>query len=92
MTIGGIYGGIFTPVEAAGVGAGFAFLMLVLRRRMTGAVISHVIRDTLRTTGMCFLILIGASVFAPFIALSGLPAVVAGRFDALPWGRRGRSC
>ncbi len=89
LTIGGIYGGIFTPVEAAGVGAGFAFLMLVLRRRTTGAVISHVIRDTLRTTGMCFLILIGASVFAPFIALSGLPAVVAGRFDALPLGPTG---
>jgi len=86
LTIGGIYTGIFTPVEAAGVGAAFASLMLILRRRVSLPVLREVVGDTLRTTGMCFLILIGASVFAPFIALSGLPAIVASTFIDSPLG------
>ncbi|MFN3954045.1 MAG: TRAP transporter large permease [Pararhodobacter sp.] len=80
LTIGGIYTGIFTPVEAAGVGAFFASVMLVIRGQVKWAVLRDVVRDTLRTTGMAFLILIGASVFSPFIALSGLPGIVAGAF------------
>lgn len=86
LTIGGIYTGTFTPVEAAGVGAAFASLMLILRRRVSFPVLKEVVGDTLRTTGMCFLILIGASVFAPFIALSGLPAIVASTFIDSPLG------
>jgi len=80
LTIGGIYTGFFTPVEAAGVGAAFAAVMLILRGQLRLPVIAEVVRDTLRTTGMTFLILIGASVFAPFVALSGLPSLVAGTF------------
>jgi len=80
LTIGGIYTGVFTPVEAAGVGAFFASIMLVVRGQLKWRVIREVLRDTLRTTGMAFLILIGATVFAPFIALSGLPGMVAGAF------------
>jgi len=80
LTIGGIYTGVFTPVEAAGVGAFFAAFMLVIRGQLKWHVIREVLRDTLRTTGMAFLILIGATVFAPFIALSGLPSMVAGAF------------
>jgi tripartite ATP-independent transporter DctM subunit len=80
LTIGGIYAGIFTPVEAAGVGAFFASIMIVFRRKLSFATLRSVVSDTMRTTGMCFLILIGASVFSPFIALSGLPGLVAGFF------------
>jgi tripartite ATP-independent transporter DctM subunit len=86
LTIGGIYTGIFTPVEAAGVGAAFASLMLIIRRKVCLLVLREVVGDTLRTTGMCFLILIGASVFAPFIALSGLPAIVTSTFIDSPLG------
>jgi tripartite ATP-independent transporter DctM subunit len=80
LTIGGIYTGIFTPVEAAGVGAFLAAVMLIFRRQVSLPVVREVSLDTLRTTGMCFLILIGANVFAPFISLSGLPALVADTF------------
>jgi len=80
LTIGGIYTGVFTPVEAAGVGAFFAAIMLVIRGQLKWGVLREVLRDTLRTTGMAFLILIGATVFAPFIALSGLPSMVAAAF------------
>lgn len=80
LTIGGIYTGFFTPVEAAGVGAAFAAVMLIIRGQLRLQVVAEVVRDTLRTTGMTFLILIGASVFSPFVALSGLPSLVAGAF------------
>ncbi|WP_106753463.1 TRAP transporter large permease [Pannonibacter carbonis] len=80
LTIGGIYSGLFTPVEASGVGAAFALLMLAIRRKFGLKTLRSVFLDTLQTTGMSFLILIGASVFAPFVALSGLPAMVADAF------------
>ncbi|CAN5731697.1 TRAP transporter large permease [soil metagenome] len=80
VTIGGIYTGFFTPVEAAGCGAFLACLMLVARRTASRSALRETAADTLRTTGMVFLILIGASVFTPFIALSGLPALVTGAF------------
>ena len=87
LTIGGIYSGLFTPEEAAGVGAFFAFLVVVARRKLTRTAVVTVASDTLQTTGLCFLILIGASVFAPFVSLSGLPAQVSGwvtGLDAAP--------
>jgi tripartite ATP-independent transporter DctM subunit len=89
LTIGGIYTGLFTPVEAAGVGAFLAAAMLIIRRLVSFATIREVSVDTLRTTGMCFLILIGANVFAPFVSLSGLPRVVADSFIASGLGAYG---
>lgn len=77
VTIGGIYLGLFTPVEAAGVGAGLAILMAVLRRRLSIHGFILALQNTLETTGLCFLILIGAMVFSPFVALSGLPAALS---------------
>jgi tripartite ATP-independent transporter DctM subunit len=89
LTIGGIYSGLFTPVEASGVGAAFALVMLVARRKLSLTTLRHVLRDTLQTTGMSFLILIGASVFSPFVALSGLPALVADSFAQAGLGAYG---
>ncbi|MFN4010035.1 MAG: TRAP transporter large permease [Pannonibacter sp.] len=86
LTIGGIYSGLFTPVEASGVGAAFALLMLAIRRKFGLKTLRSVFLDTLQTTGMSFLILIGASVFAPFVALSGLPAMVADAFAGAGMG------
>ncbi|ASJ73758.1 TRAP transporter large permease [Granulosicoccus antarcticus] len=77
ITIGGIYLGLFTPVEAAGIGASLAILMALLRRRLNLAEFIHAIKSTLETTGLCFLILIGAMVFSPFVALSQLPSALS---------------
>lgn len=77
ITIGGIYLGVFTPVEAAGVGAFLAILIAVLRKRLTRHGFFEAVRGTLETTGLCFLILIGAMVFSPFVALSGLPTALS---------------
>lgn len=86
ITIGGIYTGFFTPVEAAGVGAFFALVMLILRKKCTYDTLFTVSAETLRTTGMAFFILIGANVFAPFVALSHLPETIAGAVTGLGWG------
>ncbi|WP_419913200.1 TRAP transporter large permease [Hoeflea sp.] len=89
ITIGGLYTGFFTPVEAAGVGACFALLMLILRGKCTPHALWAASADTLRTTGMAFFILIGANVFAPFVALSHLPETIAGGMAALALGAYG---
>jgi len=85
-TIGGIYGGVFTPVEAAGVGAVMALAVVVARRRLTGAGQARVMLETARTTALAFLILIGAHVFGPFLALSRIPGSLAEGLAALDLG------
>jgi tripartite ATP-independent transporter DctM subunit len=77
LTIGGIYTGVFTTVEAAGVGAFFALLMYLGRLGLDLPRLGMVIADSLRTTGIVFIIVIGANVFSPFIALTKLPELVA---------------
>jgi len=77
ITIGGIYVGAFTPVEAASVGAFLALLYTLWRRALTPASFMEMLLDTVRTTSFVFLILIGALVFGPFLALSGLPETIA---------------
>lgn len=77
ISIGGIYAGAFTPGEAAAVGAFLAFLITIWRNALTPASLSEVLLDTVKTTSMVFLILIGALVFGPFLALSGLPMKIA---------------
>ncbi len=77
LTIGGIYGGVFTPVEAAGVGAFLAFLVALFRRTLSWTVMRQVLLATMRTTATSFLILVGATIFTPFIALSQIPKNLA---------------
>jgi len=72
LVMGGIYGGIFTPTEAAAAGAFSAFLIALGRRRLTKQNILTSLMNTLRTTGMVFVIIIGAVLFGYFMAASGL--------------------
>jgi tripartite ATP-independent transporter DctM subunit len=73
LTIGGIYGGVMTPVEASGTGAAMTLGVALLRRALTIDNLSQAILHTLRTTALTFMILIGAHVFIPFLALSEIP-------------------
>lgn len=72
VVIGGIYGGFFTPTEAAGVGAGISFLFALLRRSMSFGDFREVLVDSARTTGIMFGVLIGATMFSEFINYSGM--------------------
>ena len=76
LVIGGIYSGVFTPTEAAGFGAVGALLIGVLMRRLSWRQIGESLMDTVQTTSMIFLILIGAILFSAFLSLSGTPALM----------------
>jgi len=73
ITIGGIYAGVFSAIEAAGIGAIMALGVTVLRRALTWKNIQDVTTSTLKSTGTVFLILFGAFVFKTFVGFTGLP-------------------
>ncbi|MBU2497320.1 MAG: TRAP transporter large permease [Proteobacteria bacterium] len=71
---GGIYSGIFTPTEAAAIGASVSLAMLLIaRRKERWSIFTRSMVETARTTAMIFLIIIGIVIFAKFLALSRLP-------------------
>ena len=85
LVMGGIYGGVFTPTEAGGVGAFGGFLFAVARGRLGLAGLIEILAESARTTAMLFFILIGALTFSNFVNLAGLPAALAawvGQIDA----------
>ncbi len=73
VVIGGIYAGVFTPTEAAGVGAFGTFFFAIVRKKLTREVFNKSLVNTLRTTGMLFLIMMGAMIFGYFLSVSQLP-------------------
>jgi TRAP-type C4-dicarboxylate transport system permease large subunit len=77
VVVGGIYGGVFTPTEGAAVGAVAMLLIGLGQRSLSFADIVAALRQTAETSGMIFIILLGAEVFGAFLALSRLPAIAA---------------
>lgn len=88
-TIGGIYGGVFTPVEAAGVGAVMAFVVAAWRRTLDLRGLRTLLEQTVRTTAMSYLILIGAHVFTPFLAFAGVTDLITNGLLGLEFGPYG---
>jgi len=76
LTIGGIYGGLFSPVEAAAVGAGAVIAIGFVSRTLTLQMLWHAARDSVTTTATVMLILIAAHLINPFMALSHIPTTV----------------
>jgi len=72
VVLGGMYVGFFSPTEAAGVGAFGAILISFLLGRMDRKGFFSAVRETALTTGMIFMILIGAGIFNYFIDSTGL--------------------
>ena len=73
LVIGGIYGGVFTATEGAGVGAAGAFLFALARRTLTPRLLFDILVESTRTTAMLFTVLIGAMVFTNFINFTSMP-------------------
>ncbi|GAB5507024.1 MAG: TRAP transporter large permease [Rhizobiaceae bacterium] len=78
LTIGGIYAGVFSAIEAAGIGALLALLVTILRRALTWSNVKEVAASTLSSTGTVFLILFGAFVFKTFIGFTGVTTALTG--------------
>jgi tripartite ATP-independent transporter DctM subunit len=77
LVIGGIYGGVFTPTEAGGIGAFGAFVFALARRRLDWRTLVQLLTESVRTTAMIFTILIGALIFSNFINVAGMPSALA---------------
>lgn len=89
FVIGGIYSGVFTPTEAAGCGAAGAFIIALLRRRMSNADFWKSCIETVRTTASVFTILIGALVFGYFMTITQTPQKVTEFLTGLGLGPHG---
>jgi C4-dicarboxylate transporter DctM subunit len=89
FVIGGIYLGLFTPTEAAGMGAAGALLIAWRRGALKNGALLEVLRETGLTTAKLFLVLFGALIFSNFVNRAGLPAGLVGivnSFDLSPIG------
>lgn len=82
--IGGIYFGIFTPTEAAAVGAFASFIIMIALRQFTRQNLLGAFLETARTTAMCFFILAGAHMFSLFLTTSTLPHWLSNIIAGLP--------
>lgn len=85
--LGGIYLGVFTATEAAGMGAGGAILITALRRQLTWRNTLVTLFDTAKTTAVMFFILFGALYFLNYVNLSGLTSDLRDWIMALDVGR-----
>jgi len=82
IIMGGLYMGLFTPTEAAGVGAFGALLTGLIKRRLTWKKLLISLLEAMQSTAMIFVIIIGAMIFGYFLTASrftsGLAEFVAG--------------
>jgi C4-dicarboxylate transporter, DctM subunit len=81
--IGGIYGGIFTVVEAAALGAGLSFLFTVGRGRMNWTTLGQVLKETAAASSMLYVMVTGASIFSFFISASKMPVSLVEGIEAM---------
>jgi tripartite ATP-independent transporter DctM subunit len=77
FVIGGLFVGWFTPTEAASVGSAAALLLCWRRGRLTRRAVADALDATLRITGMIYLVVIGAMLFATFISVTGIAGGLA---------------
>ena len=77
LVFGGIYGGFFTPTEAAGIGAAATFVSAVARRELGLAAMQRAFLGAAETTAMVFLIFLGADMLNAALAVSQMPTVLA---------------
>lgn len=73
IVIGGMYGGVFTPTEAAGIGAAGAFVIALTRKTLTWRSLYEVLTETAHTSASLFVVVIGALIFSNFITRAEFP-------------------
>ncbi len=89
FVIGGLYGGLFTPTEAGGMGAGGAFIIGVLRGRLDRPAIRRSLLQATRTAAAVFTVLIGALLFGYFLTVTQTPQKVTAFLTGLGIGSYG---
>jgi tripartite ATP-independent transporter DctM subunit len=76
LSIGGIYAGVFTPVEASAIGAGLVILLALALRALPWAGFRAAMLDTIKSSAMLYMVVIGANVLNPFLSLTHIPEVL----------------
>ena len=89
LVIGGIYGGIFTPTEAAGVGCSGVLVAALSRRRLKLPDVRKALGDTVLISVMLFAIIVGGYVFARLMAVTGLTESIVQVLVQMDLGRAG---
>ena len=87
VVIGGIYKGVFTPTEAAGIGAFGTFIFAFVRGKMNWVVFKDSLANTSKTTGMLFMIILGAMILGYFLSVTQLPSNIASSIAEMPVNR-----
>jgi len=87
LVIGGIYAGLFTPTEAAGVGCAGVLLVAGVMRKLTRDNVSKALEGTALVAAMIFLIIVGGYLMARLVAITGLTEMLVDRMVALELSR-----
>jgi C4-dicarboxylate transporter, DctM subunit len=83
IVLGGIYLGIFTPTEAAGIGAAGAMFFAWLRGHLTFSVLTGALVECGLTTAMIFVVAFGAVAFSNFVAMAGLTGALVDGINSM---------
>ncbi|MCE9664694.1 TRAP transporter large permease [Halomonas sp. M5N1S17] len=86
LVVGGMYSGVFTITEAAGIGAFGAFLIALLRRKLCPTSFLACLVDAAKTTGKLFVVVFGAMVFGTFINMTGMARELVQVIESLNLG------
>ena len=83
VTIGGIYAGIFSPTEAAAVGAFGSIVLGAAGRRLSWTTLWRAIESSITTSCLLFMIIIGANLFSSFMVQTQFPSMLADGASAM---------
>ncbi len=84
LVMGGMFLGLFTPIEAAAIGAAGSFVIALIQKEMNLHKLKQILLETVRTSCMVFFIVAGATIFGRFLAVSRIPFALAQFFISLP--------
>lgn len=84
LVIGGMFTGLFTPTEAAAVGAAGAIVIAIVQKKFSVKMLTQSLRETVRTSCMVMIIVGGAVIFGRFLAITRIPFELASFLASLP--------
>jgi len=89
LSIGGIYAGVFTPVEASAIGAALVVLIAFGMRAIGPRGLWDAVLETVKTSAMLYMIMVGANVLNPFLAMTDLPRALGSTLTGFGLGSYG---
>jgi len=84
LVMGGIFFGLFTPTEAAAIGAFMTLLISIIRRQLYWKGFIQSLADTTKISCMIMVIVTGAVIFGHFMAITRVPYILADYVSSLP--------